>query len=243
MARLAIELQCQLSVSSLMRLRIDDNLALTAHQRDCIIAARAAATEAVRLAMASIAVEIEMHCPLRLNNLTRLRLGENVVFSADGRKRVIGLRILSSANKSPRLFAWAVEQKLAEKCKAYLHDFHPLLAPDGSEWLFPGAQTAEKPRSVNAMTSLIIGLVDQHVRVAMNMHIFRAFCACNYIEMNPGSFDDVRWLLGHGTFEMTLRYYAYVRPKIIAARQADVVETLRRLHKPHARTRRTRRGR
>ncbi len=87
------------------------------------------------------------------------------------------------------------------------------------------------------MSDLIVDAIDDYVGVTMHVHSFRAFAACKYLEASPAALNDVRMLLGHKTFETTLQYYAYVRPKIVAIRQHAVLRELRRTHPP------TRRGR
>jgi hypothetical protein len=63
------------------------------------------------------------------------------------------------------------------------------------------------------MSELVVGLVDEHVGIVINMHLFRAFAACIHLEFHPYALNDVRMLLGHATFDTTLQYYAYVRPE------------------------------
>jgi integrase len=183
--------------------------------------------KAARLAMTAAAIVIEIYCPLRLDNLTQLRIGENVVYDSLRRRRIEKLFVPLHKAKNSKLYEWPLDRDAAQVVEQYIRDFRPILMRAEHAWLFPADDGRDGPRSVNAISAAITGMIDEHVGAQVNVHLFRAFAACILLEHSPGALNDVRLLLGHKSFETTLKYYAYLRPKIVAVRHAAALREAR----------------
>jgi integrase len=179
--------------------------------------------DAARMAMVAAAVEIELHCPLRLTNLARLRLGLNLVYDIGG-KRIEKLQVRM---KKGRLYEWPFGREPAWVVQSFIRDYRPILMIGENDWLFPAHCGVDGPRSNNALSAAITGMIDAHVGAEVNVHLFRSFAACLLLEHSPGALNDVRLLLGHQSFDTTLKHYAYLRPKIVAVRHASAIREAR----------------
>jgi integrase len=73
------------------------------------------------------------------------------------------------------------------------------------------------------MANSITGTIDEHVGAKVNVHLFRSFIACLMLKDPQCSLNDVRLLLGHKSFETTLKHYAYLDSKTLAGRQATAI--------------------
>jgi hypothetical protein len=58
----------------------------------------------------------------------------------------------------------------------------------------------------------ICGAVEKHVGVKMWVNAFGAFAATLVLEDMPDGLEDLRLLLGHKSFVMPQRFYAYMEP-------------------------------
>jgi integrase len=182
--------------------------------------------DAARMAMVAAAVVIELYCPLRLTNLAELRFGHNLVYDMGG-KRIEKLLVPLHQTKNGKLYEWPLDRDASQLVQSFIRDYRPILMIGENDWLFPAHCGVDGPRSNNALSAAITGMIDAHVGAEVNVHLFRSFAACLLLEHSPGALNDVRLLLGHQSFDTTLKHYAYLRPKIVAVRHASAIREAR----------------
>jgi integrase len=159
------------------------------------------------LASIAVAVEILTCCPLRIANLVGLRIGVHLQSAGGQRGRFTHLVIEPHETKNGARIEWPLERQTAELLALYVRDFRPLLAPPGTDWVFPSREHADRPRDKASFGTAITHAIHEHVGVPMHPHLFRGFAGGLILNDNPHALDDLRAVLGHRGFETALRHY------------------------------------
>lgn len=184
--------------------------------------------EAAWLAGMAVAVEIELHAPLRLTDLAQLRLGHELRLSGASSSRWIGTLHVERTSKTGKGIQVPLQPETIRLIREYLDHFRPLLRHASGTWLFPGEVSADRPRSISAFGTAISESTAHYVGLRVNPHAFRCIAGALILEANPHAMDDVRAILGHATFNTTLRYYRRFETRGAATRLGERIAHLRR---------------
>ena len=183
--------------------------------------------EAARTARAAAAIEILLHVPLRIKNLAELRLGQHLKFADMRSGRISHLSLQAHEIKTKRSVEWSVGRDLDGLLQRYLRKFRPLLAPNGSDFLFPAGFGHAGPQSVTSAAASLKSIIADRISVLMNPHLFRSLAAKLVLEDNSGALEDVRQLLGDKTLAIVLAHYAAMEPGMAARRHDTLLQKLR----------------
>jgi integrase len=175
------------------------------------------------LASIAVAIEILLHCPLRLTNLTGLRIGVHLRFSEGRVRRPTHIVVEPDEVKNGTRIEWPLERAIADLIARYISVFRPLIARPGSDWLFPSRDHSDRPRDKTTFSTAITDTIHEHVGVPMNPHLFRAFAGALILAENPHAIDDLRAVLGHRGFETALIHYRAVSARGAAQRLNGIV--------------------
>ena len=159
--------------------------------------------EAARLAMNAVAMEILLICPLRLSNLSGIRLDQHL-HRPDPRKPMITHLLISAdeaKNKEP--IQWPVPRESAKLIELYIKKHHHLLAQPGNMHLFPGRGMGP----TTGMGTWLSNTVTKEIGVDYNVHLARHFAAWNFLRSNPGQYEVIRRVLGHKDIRTTITFY------------------------------------
>lgn len=178
-------------------------------------------TRAAQLALKAVAIEILLHIPLRIGNLARLRLGEHLKFDGSRRGRITHLALAAHETKNNIDVEWAVAPELAAFLERYLRRFRPVLAAEGTSWLFPAPPPKDAPLVVDTLRYHIVRAIRDEVGAESNPHLFRSLVARLTLEDSPGALEDVRHLLGDKSLVTVLAHYASMEPAQAARRQGE----------------------
>lgn len=181
--------------------------------------------QAALLVRVATAIEVLLHIPLRIDNLTKLRIGPNL--RSDG-KRITHLVLGRHETKNKADLEWPIEPDRARFLGRYIRDFRPQLVSEASEWLFSAGHIGPGPLSTPRLAGAIKDIIAEEVGAIMNPHLFRAFTARLILERSPGALEDVRLLLGDKSLVTVLAYYAALEPARAAARYDDLLRDVRR---------------
>lgn len=180
------------------------------------------------LASVAAAIEIELHCPMRLENLANLRIGRHLQ-SVNGRAcRFTHIIVETNETKNGSRIDWELGKETADTLAAYIADFRPIIAKPGSDWLFPHRDRPGEPRLKGGLTIAIEQAVHDQVGVRLNTHAFRCFAGAIILAENRHAIDDLREVLGHRGYEMALIHYRAVCTREAAQRMNRVVSDARR---------------
>lgn len=172
---------------------------------------------ALWLAGIAVGIEIELHLPLRVLDLSHLRLGETISLS-EARKGRWEARIRVQTNKTGHLVEARLDGESANLVREYMEKFRPLARHAETAWLFPSRDHADRPRSEHHFSEAIAREVLRVVGVRVTAHGFRSFVACMILENDPHAWTDVAAVLGHTSLLTAQKHYARVNRLAAAER-------------------------
>ena len=161
--------------------------------------------KAAVMAQLAVAVAIETFAPVRLRNLIRIALDENLI-KPGGLDTPYWLVFPNYDVKNHVPLNFKFDQPLTDLIDEYVHEFRPtLLRGANSPWLFPG-QNGE-PRNGRQFSKQITERIQKAVGLRITVHQFRHAAAAIYLKHHPGDYETVRRLLGHNNIQTTIRFY------------------------------------
>jgi integrase len=159
---------------------------------------------AVNAAIAA-AIAILTIAPVRLGNLIRIQLGENLIKPGeiDG---PYWLAFPSQDVKNRVQLQFKLLPEVGEIIDEYINDFRPILARgSNAPWLFPGETGGVK--TSRTLSLQITDRVFKATGLRLTVHQFRHAAAAIFIREFPGQHERARQLLGHTRIETTMRFY------------------------------------
>jgi integrase len=179
-----------------------------------------------QLAEMAAAIEILIIAPMRIGNLTSIRLGVSLRRVTLGRKKRWLISIPADQVKNHTELTYELpndSHNLIEKAFA-LYD-----QPDG--WVFPGR--THGPKAASLLSGQIKRIVESRAGVAFHTHMFRALAGYLHLRENPNGFEGVRALLGNRDDYVVRNNYAFLAERsLIANAQASISRTRARLAAP-----------
>ena len=161
---------------------------------------RAAVTAQLAVAIAVLAV-----APIRLENLTAIRLGTNLI-KPDGPNSNYWLNFPDYDVKNRVRLDFPLEQYLTRLIDEYVRDFRPtLLRGRNEDYLFPGQREGAKGRT--SFSGQIVGRIYKATGLKMTVHQFRHAAGAIILKQRPGEYELVRQLLGHRSVQTTISSY------------------------------------
>jgi integrase len=199
-----------------------------------------APAKAASLAMRALAIEILSKLPVRLANLTGLRLDTHLHRSDRGTALITHIDVGANEVKNSRALALPVSASTAAMIDEWTTRFRPAIAEPGSPFLFPGVGSTTKPITHQGARDAIKAVTRDHLGLEISPHQFRHIAARMFLQANPGHYEEVRQLLGHKAVATTVRSYAGIEQEAAIKRHDDVLaDRLRalRAEQPKRRTR------
>lgn len=170
----------------------------------CLAQDHAPIKEAV-MAQLAVAAAIETFAPVRLRNLIRIALDENLI-KPGGLDTPYWLVFPNYDVKNHVPLNFKFDQPLTVLIDEYVHEFRPtLLRGANSKWLFPGENG--EPRNGRQFSKQITERIQKAVGLRITVHQFRHAAAAIYLKHHPGDYETVRRLLGHNNIQTTIRFY------------------------------------
>jgi integrase len=168
---------------------------------------------AAMLVRAAVAIELEIMCPIRLQNLSELNMDTDFVRSHGGRNAAVHLFIPGKRTKNGEDIELELPRDTMALIDLYMAKYRNLLiAPQcrgtGPRYLFPRADGSPKVGRVFA--DGICSVMQRELGIKFNMHLFRHLGCYLYLRSHPGQLDVMRRVLGHRDGETTIRFYAFV---------------------------------
>lgn len=151
----------------------------------------------------AVAIELLIMAPIRIKNLTELRIGVNLL---RGRQGGMTLSLPEAEVKNSVAIEIALPATTARLIDLYLEIYRPLLEPAGSPWLFPG-RSVDGHKSMTGLRGQIERAIKLYCGLVVNPHLFRHFAAKLILEANPGAHGQVQRILGQKSIKTALTYY------------------------------------
>ena len=153
----------------------------------------------------AVAIAILSIAPVRLGNLIKIRLDENLIKPGDidgpywlvFPKEDVKNRVQLQHKILPEVGAIIDE---------YINDFRPvLLRRSNGPWLFPGETGGVKTSRILSLQ--VTDRVLKATGLRVTVHQFRHAAAAIFIKAFPGQHERARQLLGHKNIATTMRFY------------------------------------
>lgn len=181
-------------------------------------------SQAVDLQVA-LAIDVLTAAPVRLGNLSAIRLDENLIVEGAGRHRRVFLRFPADDVKNGVDLDFRLPAATTKLLDRYVQHVRPLLAREESTYLFPGGSTGHKRGTL--LSAQIAEMVEREVGVRLTAHQFRHLAGFIYLKSHPGGHEVVRRLLGHKSIETTLRFYAGMEVSAAVRHYDNLIEQRR----------------
>jgi len=172
----------------------------------------------------ALQLDILLHLPMRLRNLTELDLASTIappIAGTAGRWRI-------SIPKDDVKNKVAVDGELIERPSAiatrFLEVHRPVLAKGHSTRLFLGQ--SGKAKGGKSLSKDLVQFLKREAGVIVNPHLMRHLAAHLWLAAHPGDYATASKLLGHKKIETTIRFYAGLETEHAVATYSALVEQL-----------------
>jgi integrase len=153
----------------------------------------------------AVAIAILSIAPIRLGNLIKIKLDENLI-KPGGVDGPYWLVFPKEDVKNRVQLQHKLLTQVGEIIDEYINDFRPVLLRNANgPWLFPG-----EIREVKTSRTLSIQITDRVFKATglrLTVHQFRHAAAAMFIKAFPGQYERARQLLGHKNIATTMRFY------------------------------------
>ena len=157
------------------------------------------------IAQLAVAIAIESVAPVRLENLTSIRLGVNLT-KPDGPNSNYWLHFMPKDTKNNVRLQFVFKEYLTRLIDEYVQDFWPtLLRGRKEDYLFPGLRKGAKGKV--SFSGQISKRIYKATGLRMTVHQFRHAAGAIILKNRPGQFELVRQILGHRSIATTMRCY------------------------------------
>jgi len=161
---------------------------------------KAAVTAQIAVAIAILSV-----APVRLGNLGRIRLGENLI-KPGGLGSPYWLVFPDHDVKNRVRLEYPFDQVLTEMIDHYVYVFRPALVRGSNEpWLFPGEAGGFK--TLTTLSDQVSIRIVKATGLRTTIHQFRHAAGAIILKNRPGEYELVRRLLGHRNIQTTINFY------------------------------------
>jgi integrase len=164
-----------------------------------------APVRAAVIAQIAVAIAIESVAPVRIANLTAIRLDTNLI-KPGGANSNYWLAFPDYDVKNRIKLNYPLSQGVTELIDEYVYDFRPILLRRRNEdFLFPGQRKG--PKGKVAFSGQITKRIYKATGLKMTVHQFRHAAGAVILKHRPGEYELVRQLLGHRNVQTTINSY------------------------------------
>ena len=156
-------------------------------------------------AQIAVAIAIETAAPIRLANLTGIRIGINLI-RPGGIDSAYWLYFPDYDVKNRVKLEYPLDEERTEIITNYIHDFRPtLLRGRNEDWLFPGLRQGAKQKV--SFSGQITKRIYEATGLRVTVHQFRHAAGAIILKYRPGEYELVRRILGHRNMRTTINAY------------------------------------
>jgi integrase len=177
----------------------------------------------------ALAIDVLLHAPVRMENLSSLRFGEHIHWP-QGRGKPTLMRLGLDETKNEVHLEFEISAELGERLWIYREEIAPKITGSRPDAVF--VTWAGKPKTQEALSIAIERAVLRNIGIKITPHQFRHICAKIILDANPGAHELVRQLLGHLNLKTTTNYYAGLDTRRAGRAHADLIMKLREQHGP-----------
>lgn len=164
-----------------------------------------APVKAAVTAQMAVAIAILTFAPVRLSNLTHIRLEQNLI-KPGGLAAPYLLVFPRYDVKNDLDLEYPFDAELTALIDEYIDQFRSTLLRGSNElWLFPGKIGGCK--DAKNFSDQITKRIEKATGMRITVHQFRHAAAAIYLKHHPGDYETVRRILGHRNIQTTTKFY------------------------------------
>jgi hypothetical protein len=168
-----------------------------------------APVQAAVTAQIAVAIAILTIVPVRIKNLTQIRLGLNLS-KPGGPGSDYWLSFPNYDVKNRVKLEYALEDHITPLIDEYIHDFWPILLRGRKEdYLFPGLRSGGKGQV--SFSGQITKRILKLTGIRITSHQFRHAAGAIILQEQPGNYKLVSQILGHRSESTTIRCYVWFK--------------------------------
>jgi integrase len=164
----------------------------------------------------ALAIDILVHVPLRMANLSAWPQGP--------RKPAL-LTFGAQETKNSARLKFELPALLADRLQVFRSEIAPAVIGRKPDTLF--VTHRGEPRSQATIAIAIYKTILRHLGVKLTPHQFRHLCAKRILDRNPGAYEFARQMLGHSSAKTTAEFYAGLDTLRAGRAHAELVNELR----------------
>lgn len=164
-----------------------------------------APVRAAVMAQIAVAIAILTVAPIRLGNLTSIRLGENLA-KLGGPASNFWLTFPKYDVKNRVPLQFNLDDMVTAIINEYVHDFRSvLMRGSNADWLFPGKAGTHKEKI--SFSTQIVERIEKSTGLRITVHQFRHAAGALILKHRPGEYELVRRILAHKSVQTTKDFY------------------------------------
>jgi integrase len=198
-------------------------------------ARRSKSTYAFVALQTALAIDILIHAPVRMANLSAIRFDTHLHWPQGPRKpALLTFRAEETKNGAPLKFE--LPAVLSDRLQVYRNEIALAVIGRKPDTLFVTRMGDPKRQATIAVA--IHKTILRNLGVKLTPHQFRHLCAKLILDRNPGAYELVRQMLGHSRASTTADFYAGIDTLRAGRAHAELVNELRqsnfhrRRHRP-----------
>jgi integrase len=188
----------------------------------------------------ALAIDILIHVPLRMQNLSSLNFAQHLHWP-QGRRKPALLTFRGDETKNDNVLEFEIPTVLADRLWTYRNEIAPAVIGERPDAVFVSFKG--KPRGPGAIKISIERTLLRHLGLKITPHQFRHLAAKINLDANPGAYELVRQMLGHKNLKTTTNFYAGIDTRRAGRAHANLIMKLREAKLDPARRRRRPRSR
>jgi integrase len=188
----------------------------------------------------ALAIDLLLHVPLRMQNLSSLNFDEHLHWPQGPRKPAL-ITFGGDETKNGVVLEFELPTVLADRLQVYRNEIAPAVIGKRPDAVF--VTRTGRARRQDAIAVAIVKTILRNLGVKITPHQIRHLAAKIVLDANPGAYELVRQLLGHTNLKTTTSFYAGVDTKRAGRAHADLLMKLRESKLGRGRHRRTLRAR
>jgi hypothetical protein len=181
------------------------------------LAGKESGKKAQLLIQIAIATEILMFAPMRIKNLSGLRIDRHFAW-IDGR---LHINLPRDEVKNDTPLHYVLPQGTSDRVRSYIDEWRSMFLPEANPYLFPGRNN--KPKDVSCLRRQITVYLFNHTGITLTPHQFRHVAAKLLLDARPGHYEVVRKVLGHKNLSTTYEHYAGAETQAAVELYDDVI--------------------
>ena len=188
----------------------------------------------------ALAIDLLLHAPMRMQNLSSLTFDQHLHWP-QGRRKPALITIGSDETKNDAPLEFEIPTVLAERLQVYRNEIAPRVTGKRPDAVF--VTWAGKPRTQAAIALAIEKTILRHLGLKMTCHQFRHLAAKIFLDAHPHAHESLRQLLGQKNLKTTVNFYAGLNTRRAGRAHADLIMKIRESNLGRMRRRRTPRPR